>query len=413
MQDGEWDVIIIGGGPAGLMAAAAAASSGERVLLLEKNAGLGRKLLISGGGRCNFTNAETDNHKLAAQYGAKGRFLLSPFSKFSASDCLAFFKTRGMDWKIENDKRAFPVSDDAGSVLAVLREELSRTGVIVRTAVRVLGLSAREGRIEAVKTQQGPLRARRFILATGGTSRPETGSTGDGYRWLAALGHSVREPEPSLVPISVSEKHAQTLQGLSFPEVRLTLMSGGSRRESRVGKILFTHFGLSGPLVLNLSTTMSRLAEEGPLIIALDFFPKLDEGSLGRLWLSEWKTVPNRKVKNALASVLPPRLASLLIRLAGIDADVALNQWSKDSRQALLRVCKDFRLTFTGLLGEDWAVVSSGGVALEEVDFRTMASRLYPNLRLAGDILDFDRPSGGFSLQICWATGYVAGKELT
>lgn len=406
-----WDLIVVGGGPAGMMAAGTAAAGGRRVLLLEKNASLGKKLLISGGGRCNFTNAEPDKHKLAAKYGKKGPVLLSPFTKFSSQDALEFFASRGMPWKIENDYRAFPQSNTSQSVMAVLLDYLKAGKVEIKTQVKVTGFLAADGRITAVKTAKGPIEGREFVLATGGTSHPETGSTGDGYRWLADLGHTVTLPEPSLVPVAVRESQVKQLMGLSFPDLRLNLLQGGKRVESRDGKVLFTHFGLSGPLILNLSTTMERLAKSGPLTLSFDFYPKLDHGSLDRHLLSVFAAGPNKQLKNALVDLHPPRLVDLLLQRAGLDGSTVLNKLGKDGRLALGKLLKDFAFTFDHLLDEEWAVTSSGGVDLDEVDFRTMQSRLYPNLRLAGDILDFDRPSGGYSLQICWATGFVAGKE--
>ncbi len=408
------EILVVGGGPAGMMAAAKAAE-GNHVTLLEKNPSLGKKLLLTGGGRCNFTNAEPDNHRLAAFYGSAGQYLLSPLSRFSSSDALQFFASRGMPYKVEDRNRAFPASNDARSVLSVLESFMAETGVSVRTHVEVTGLILDTGRCLGVQTRRGPLLADHVILATGGTSLPATGSTGDGYRWLREAGHSVRLPEPSLVPLAVAEKWVQDLAGLSFDEVRLEAWHN-QRVFAETGRLLFTHVGLSGPLVLNAATRLVALHREAQaqgreLVLRLDFFPRWDGGEVDRQLVALITENPNRQLKSLLSAWLPPRLVQRLIAQAQLP-EVPGRQLTKEARQSLGRLLKGFPLTFRRLLDASKAVVSSGGVSLKEVDFRTMKSLKVEGLSLVGDLLDFDRPTGGFSLQICWATAWSAGLAL-
>jgi predicted Rossmann fold flavoprotein len=411
------NVVVVGGGPAGMLAAARAAEMGCHVTLLEKNPSLGKKLLLTGGGRCNFTNAEPDNHRLAAFYGKKGRYLLSPLSRFSSQDTLNFFKSRGMDYKIEDRNRAFPASDSSEDVLRVLRDYLQESRVRVVTHCEVTGLKTTGGQIDRVETRKGHFEAEHLILATGGTSLTATGSTGDGYRWLAELGHRVRIPEPSLVPVVVRESWIKELAGLAFPQVRLQAWGPGGALASDTGKLLLTHFGLSGPLVLNLATALHsahrELAASGKVLeLRLDFFPSVDAQQLDRDLLENFQQGPNRLVKTALAGLLPPRLVSRVLVLARLDGETPLYRLTKAERRGVVDVLKAFPLTFDKLMDASRAVVTSGGVSLDEVDFKTMKSRLIPNLSIVGDLLDFERPTGGFSLQICWSTAWSAGSVL-
>ncbi|HUX21279.1 MAG TPA: aminoacetone oxidase family FAD-binding enzyme [Spirochaetia bacterium] len=431
----DTDVCVIGGGPAGMMAAGRAAERGARVLLIEKNPTLGRKLLITGGGRCNVTNAEFRREVLVEKYGDRSQFLHSLFARFGPQQLIGFLRERGLGVVIEAENRAFPDTHRAASVLAVLEGYLSAGRVEVRTKMCVRGLAPGgpgEARIAGIETDEGRIRARSIILATGGLSRPETGSTGDGFRWLASVGHTVNIPEPSLVPVRVAEPWVRRLQGLSFEDVRLTALppeppSGdarstagphrGGKKQARVserGKLLFTHFGLSGPLVLNMSSRMlelSRRTEDGSeqLRLEIDLIPGEDHASLDCTIRDSIAGAPNKKVQNSLAPALPSRLVPLLLELAEVDPDLPANSLTRPARLAIVRLMKAFPLTFDGVLGNDKAITTSGGVSLEEVDFRTMRSRLFENLYLAGDILDFQRRSGGYSLQICWSSGWVAG----
>jgi predicted Rossmann fold flavoprotein len=412
-----WDLIVVGGGPAGLMAAGRAAESGARVLLLEKNSSLGKKLLISGGGRCNFTNAEADVRVLAGHYGDAKNALLSPFTKFPPSATLDWFADHGMPYKVEENQRAFPVDNQARSVLTALERYTAQGGVTVRLGVEVLGLEAEADgtgrRVTGVKTRQGTIGARRLFLATGGTSRPETGSTGDGFRWLGELGLRVRFPEPSLVPVAVKEPWVADLAGLAFPDAGLTAWCGAEKLETRRGKLLFTHFGLSGPMVLNFASDLARwrtkTARNGDLVLKVDLFPDVEPKALDKDLVTLFAGQSGKKLKNALGTLVTPRLVGRVLGLAGADPEKSLAQVTKVEREGLVTALKGFPLTFKKLMDESRAVVSSGGLNIDEVDWRTMACKTVPNLAVGGDLLDINRPSGGFSLQLCWATGWVAG----
>lgn len=400
-----------------MMAAGRAAELGASVLLLEKNPTLGRKLLISGGGRCNFTNAEPEVRALADHYGEARHALLSPFTKFSSTEALNWFAAHGMPYKVEDNHRAFPLDDQARSVLEVLERYLATGRVKVRPGTEVLSLETESAgdnkQLTAVKTRHERLVAGRYFLATGGTSRADTGSTGDGFRWLAEMGLKVRFPEPSLVPVAVKEPWVADLSGVAFPEAGLSAWVDGEKLETRRGKLLFTHFGLSGPLVLNFATELSRIrsrtARKGDLILKVDFFPGLDNKALDRELVERFAAQSGKKLKNALGGLVPPRLLPRVLALSGADPEKSLAQVTRVEREGLVSALKGFPLTFKKLMDESRAIVSSGGLHIDEIDWRTMACKKVPNLAVGGDLIDINRPSGGYSLQLCWATGWVAG----
>lgn len=409
MQE-RYDVLVIGGGPAGMMAAGRAAEEGARVLLLEKNGTLGKKLLITGGGRSNVTNAEFDQHLFLAKFREAAKFLFSPLSQFGVEDCLKFFSLQGMPTKIEAEKRVFPVSDSAQSVWDALVSYMRQGRVAVKTDIEVVALETVSGEISGVKIKGGEiLQARSYVLATGGKSRPETGSTGEGFRWLKKIGHSVIQPRPALVPLRVRERWVSSLSGVSLSDAKLTFFQDGEKQESKKGKMLFTHFGLSGPLVLNMSRSISESLQYGEVKVAIDLMPGRNSGELDKEIQALFDMQKNKQVKNSLDGFIAARLIPVLIKLAKIDPEKPVHSITREERLSLANFLKELPLTVTGLLGEEKAIVTSGGVALEEVDFKHMRSRLYPNLYLVGDILNIDRPSGGYSLQLCWTTGFVAG----
>ena len=407
-----WDVIVVGGGASGMMAAGRAAETGAKVLLLEKNTRLGEKLLITGGGRSNITNHELDDRKLLRNFKDRSKFLFSPFSQFSVKETLDFFHGRGMETKLEAEGRMFPASEKAETVWNTLLDYLREGKVSVRSNAMVTGFATKAGVITGVKLEGGEiLAASSYILATGGSSRPETGSTGDGFKWLSKLGHSVRSPEPSLVPITTKEKWAHELSGLSFKEARVIVTQKDRVHIKRVGKLLFTHVGLSGPLILNMSRDISELLKYGSVSITIDLFPKMDSGTLDRHIQDIFKKEQNKKLKNVLTSVVSATLAKKLPELILLDGEKELNKVTKMERVRLVKFLKAIPLTVTGILGRDKAIVVSGGLSLEEVELKTMRSKKYDDLYIVGDILDIDRPSGGFSLQLCWTTGWVAGTH--
>lgn len=412
MQNASFDVAVIGGGPAGMMAAGRAAELGATVVLLEKNPSLGKKLLITGGGRCNILHAEFDTHRLVEKYGKKGKALYSTFARFDALATREFFESRGLPIKIEAEQRAFPVSDKAEDVLTTMTRYMASHGVRVVTNAVVKRLAMADGSIEAAVLASGEhIHAKRFVLATGGKSRPETGSTGDGFGWMRSLGHTIIEPDPALVPVTLQDPWAAALAGISLTNVRLTVLQNSEKHATRTGKMLFTHVGISGPLVLNMSKGIGELLKHDAVTLALDLFPAMDGGAVDALLLATVEQGKKRLIKNAIGGVVPPRLGLVLLDLAGIPGDTPLAHLTREQRARFAQLLKALPLHVRGLLGADKAIVTGGGVELRDVAFNTMQSKHVPNLYLAGDILDFDRPSGGFSLQICWTTGFVAGTS--
>ena len=412
MKEEHFDVAVIGGGPAGMMAAGRAAELGAKVILLEKNPTLGKKLLITGGGRCNILNAEFDRHRLVAKYGKKGKALFSTFSQFDALATRDFFESRGLPIKIEAEQRAFPISDKAEDVQKVLMHYMKKNNVHVKTNAAVKKLEVKDGKIiKAILLDTSEISADRYILATGGKSHPETGSTGDGFEWARTLGHTVVNPDPALVPVKLKDAWTVALSGISFKDVKITVTQDGIKKSAQSGKMLFTHVGISGPLVLNMSKSIGELLKVGEVTLMLDLFPTMDMGALDEFLLQNFEQGKNKQIKNNIGGIVPPRLGHAVLKLAQIPENTPLFQLTREQRIAFGRLLKALPLHVAGLLGTDKAIVTGGGVDLREVIFQTMQSKICENLFLTGDILDFDRPSGGFSLQICWTTAFVAGTH--
>lgn len=413
LQNTVWDVVVIGGGPAGMMSAGRAAERGKRVLLLEKNPTLGKKLLITGGGRCNLTNNKQDIRTMLSKYKGNDQFLFSAFSQFAVRDTLAFFNQRGMPTKIEAEDRVFPVSNSAQSVWDVLNEYVrsERVTVRVNSAVSRIKHTPNAKQFEITLKSGEKIITRACVVATGGTSRPETGSTGDGFAWLKELGHTVTKNSLALVPIALKDTWVKKLGGVTLQNIKITSYLAGVKQESYKGKLLFTHFGISGPTVLNMSRDIGALLESGDVTLHLDLHPNLDPGALKEAITSVLSDESNKKLKNSLATLIPTPLVLPLLELAGVNGDTPCHSVRHSERIALITLLKSIPLHVQGLLGTEKAVVSSGGVSLEEVDFKTMQSRLIPGLFIVGDVLNIDRPSGGYSLQLCWTTGFVAGNS--
>lgn len=411
MSQNQYDVVVIGGGPAGMTAAGRAAELGATVLLLEKNPILGKKLLISGGGRCNILHAEFNVQRLVAKYGKKGKALFSTFAQHDAQATWDFFVDHTLPLHIEAEQRAFPVSNKAEDVQKTLIRYMESNNVTVQTSTTVTGVTTANGKITSVTTSNGIVTADQCIVATGGKSRPETGSTGDGFTWLQQLGHTIITPDAALVPIKLKDPWISDLAGIALQDVKITALCDSVQKLSQKGKMLFTHVGLSGPLILNMSKRIGELLEEGSVTLLLDLFPAIDHGSLDEKLLAMLKNGNNKQIKNMMGELVPPRLIKILLGLAKIPTDTRLAVLTREQRMALVQLLKALPLQVAGLLGIDKAIVTSGGIDLREVNFRTMQSKLMDNLYVVGDVLDFDRPSGGFSLQICWSTGYVAGSS--
>lgn len=410
--DTTWDVVVIGGGPSGMMAAGRAAELGASVLLLEKNSALGKKLLLTGGGRCNVTNNTPEIRTMLARYKGNNKFLLSPFSRFGVEETLHFFHERGMATKEEAEGRIFPASNSAQSVVDVLTRYMKAGGVHIQTSAPVSGLSfdSATQHIRIRLKNKIDITARACIVATGGTSHPETGSTGEGFLWLKKLGHTIIKNDVALVPVALHDAWVKKLGGVALKDIQLTLLQNGQREGIQRGKLLFTHFGVSGPAILNMSSRVRELMQHGEVVIALDVFPNSDHHALKQQLQELLISESNKKLKNVLQRLIPATLVAAILELATINGQTPNHSVSREDRVTLTTLLKAIPLHVKGLLGADKAVVSSGGVALEEVHSQTMQSRLVPHLYFTGDVLNIHRPSGGYSLQLCWTTGFVAGS---
>jgi len=405
----KFDVAVIGGGPAGMMAAGRAAELGAKVVLLEKNQSLGKKLLMTGGGRCNLANAGDSDQEFIKKLGSKGKFLFSSSAAFGPKEVVDFFSARGLPTKIEKNGRVFPVTDKAQDVLAVLQKYLQKNKVKIFFGQEVVNFEKKNGQIKSVELKNGRVFADRFILCTGGKSYPLTGSTGAGYAWAQALGHRVVCPAPALVPLKIKETWSRKLQGLSFDQAGISVFQNNKKQIMITGEVLFTHFGLSGPAIINLSKRISELLADGEVSIAIDFMPDIGFSELDKNLQQDFKKNINKDLKNYLSKLLPQKLTDEIIILSGVEPKRKLNFVTQEERKKIVSLLKDLQLTIEGLMGYDQAMVTSGGIDLKEIDSKTMRSKIVSNLFLAGEIIDLDGPTGGYNLQICWSTGYAAG----
>jgi predicted Rossmann fold flavoprotein len=408
----DFDVIVIGGGSSGMFAAGIAAQKGKKVLLLEKNRNLGEKLKITGGGRCNITNAEFDQRILLKNYGTAEQFLYSPFSQFGVKDTFDFFEKKNLPLVIQARKRAFPVTEKALDVFRVMEKYLQNPNVTIKTNAPVQKILKEKDRIIGVQVGQNIYKAKSYILATGGMSHPETGSTGDGFDWLRALGHNVKSPTPTIVPLAVKESWAKSLSGVSLSFMKITFYLDNKKKFSKTGKLLFTHFGISGPLILNSASKVSDLLQSGPVTAKIDAYPDTNELDLEKKIIKIFDENKNKIFKNVLDEIVPHgTIDAVLSLLKGVDPNTKVHSIKKETRKELILLLKALPLTITGLMGFDRAVVADGGVDLKEVDMKNMKSKIISNLFITGDLLHINRPSGGFSLQICWTSGYIAGNN--
>lgn len=410
-DNNSFDIAVIGGGPAGMMAAGRAAELGAKVVLIEKNEILGKKLLITGKGRCNFTHNEFDIRKFAEKFGRNGRFLYSALALFGVREVIDFFEYRGVKWKVEQGNRIFPEKGNAQDILNVLVKYLAEGKVNILLNSEVTGFKQEKGKISQALLRDRQISADKYILCAGGKAYPQTGSTGDGYQWAKQLGHTVITPVPALNPVKTSEKWVKELQGLSLKNVSLKLFQNGKKQDERFGEMLFTHFGVSGPMVMDMSKNIGALLKKGPLKLILDLKPALDFKKLDKRIQRDFQEFKGRMFKNSLKGLLPLSMIPLIIKLSGIEPEKKVDYISREERNKLVHLLKELELTPTGLLGFKWSVVTSGGVTLKEVNPNTMCSKKVENLYFAGEILDLDGPSGGCNLQECWSTGYLAGES--
>ena len=404
------NVIVVGGGAAGMMAAIFAARNGQNVTLLEKNEKLGKKIFITGKGRCNITNA-SEIEDLFSAVISNPRFLYSGFYSFTNDQVIHFFEELGVATKIERGNRVFPVSDHSSDVIAALTREMQHLKVKVQLHCEVKELLINNEReIKGVRLANGKkMTADAVVVATGGISYPSTGSTGDGYRFARNCGHKVTELFPSLVPMEVKEWYAKELQGLSLKNIEIHITDGKKKLYDEFGEMLFTHYGVTGPVILSASSIVGKTLEKKELVLHIDLKPALTEEQLDKRLLREFEANHNKQFKNAIDSLLPAKLRPVIIELSGIEEEKKVHEITKEERLNLLRLIKDFHMTLTGLRGYNEAIITKGGISVKEIDPGTMESKLIKNLYFAGEVLDLDAVTGGYNLQIAWSTGYLAG----
>jgi predicted Rossmann fold flavoprotein len=411
-----FDVAVIGGGAAGMLAAGSAAERGLRVILLERNARLGKKLGITGDGRCNLTNTD-ERDDFIRSFGANGRFLYRAFAAFSNHDLIAFFNGQGVATKEERGGRIFPASDRAESVIGALERYMKRHGVAVRLSSRAerIVVDAASGAVAGVRIRdrETTIGTKNVILATGGLSYPATGSTGDGYSMAKALGHTIVPPRPALVPVETAETFPKDLQGLSLSGVAVTVMSGRKRIASESGDLIFTHYGISGPVVLSLSgAIVERLDRKEPVAVSINLKPAFDRAGLEELLIREFAGSARKLIGTAMKGLVPKALVPVLLNAGGISEEKQCGRITSAERKRLAGSLADFRLTVKRPRPIDEAVVTRGGIELKEVDPRTMESRKVKGLYFCGELLDIDGSTGGYNLQAAFSTARLAAANV-
>ena len=407
------NVVVVGGGAAGMFAAIAAAENGHRVSLYERNEKLGKKLFITGKGRCNITNA-CDMDVLFSSIVSNSKFLYSSFYGYTNQDVIAFFENLGIRTKIERGERVFPVSDHSSDVIRALEKELQRLEVKVFLGTKVKKIEAENGRFQRLALADGTsVSGDACIVSTGGLSYQTTGSTGDGHRFAKELGHKVTECFPALVPLEAKEGWVSELQGLSLKNAAISVCDGKKRLYEAFGEMLFTHYGVSGPLILSASSYIGKKLSRKELKLYIDLKPALTKEQLDRRILRDFEENQNRQFKNAIGKLFPAKLVPVMIELSGIDPEKKVNVISKEERLHFAELIKKLPVTLTGLRGYNEAIITKGGISTKEVDPGTMESKLVKGLYFAGEVLDLDGLTGGFNLQIAWSTAYAAGNSIT
>jgi len=407
-----YDVIVVGGGPAGLMAAGTAAGQGKKVLLLEKNNSLGRKLLITGKGRCNLTN-NTDQEGLLANIPGNPSFLYSAFYTFGSQELISFYEGLGVNLKTERGNRVFPASDKALDIVQALVRYVKKQKADIRLNEPVSEIKLLPEDIKEVVASSGrSYKCRKLILATGGLSYPGTGSTGDGYKFARNMGHKVTKLSPSLVPLKTQESWVHELQGLGLKNVGVKVSLGGKLLYQDFGEVMFTHYGISGPVTLSASrylTDCFNKSEAEPAIFSIDLKPALDHSALDKRLIRDLEKYKNKDFQNSLNDLLPQKMIPVIVELSGIPAGKKSNSVTKEERRNLGMILKELKFHITGPVGFNEAVITVGGVSVDEIKPGSMESKLVPGLYLAGELLDVDGYTGGFNLQIAFSTGYLAG----
>ena len=406
-------VLIVGGGAAGMLASIFAARNGNEVHVFEKNEKLGKKLFITGKGRCNLTNA-CDMDTLFSSVVTNDKFLYSSFYGYTNQDVMDFFESLGLQIKVERGNRVFPASDHSSDVIKVLEKEMKAQGVQIHLYQTVTQIAKKDGRFAALKLADGTMvEGDACILCTGGMSYQTTGSTGDGYRFAKALGHKVTELRPSLVPIETKEYFVPELMGLSLKNVETRILDGKKVLYQDFGEMLFTHYGVSGPLILSASAYIGKeLSEKKELKLSIDLKPSLSEEQLDARVLREFEANHNKQFKNAIGGLFPSKLIPVMIAESGIDSEKKVNVISKEERQGFVHLIKNFEMTLIRLRDYKEAVITQGGINVKEVNPSTMESKLVEGVYFAGELLDLDAVTGGFNLQIAWSTAYAAGSNI-
>lgn len=410
-------VIVVGGGAAGMFAAIAAAKNGHQVTLYEKNEKLGKKIFITGKGRCNITNA-ADMEELFDAVVTNSKFLYSSFYGYTNQNVIDFFEDAGVPVKIERGNRVFPISDHSSDVIRALEREMKKVGVKVCLNTEVKSVEAEKGKFNKVVLKDTTIQAAdACIVATGGLSYRSTGSTGDGFRFAENVGHKVTQCFPSLVPMETKEPWICELQGLSLRNVEAKILDGKKELYKDFGEMLFTHFGVSGPLIISASSYvgkkfMDKNGQKKELTLEIDLKPALTEEQLDQRVLRDFEENHNRQFKNAITKLFPTKLIPVMLELGGIDPEKKVNSIEKEERKQFVHLIKHFRMTLTGLRGYLEAIITKGGVNVKEIDPGTMESKFVKGLYFAGEVLDLDALTGGFNLQIAWSTGYAAGNAI-
>jgi predicted Rossmann fold flavoprotein len=414
MNQHKADIIIIGGGASGMMAAGAAATAFPyaKIFLIEKNKKLGEKLSITGGGRCNITNATFDNKELLKKYGTAEKFLYSSFDQFSVKDTIKFFQSHKLELVTQAYNRMFPKSEKAPDVTHAMVNFSMQKNVTIYKNTIISKINTQDDKIISIETKKGEtFSASFYILATGGLSHPETGSTGDGFNWLKALGHTVKEPTPTLVPWLVSDTWIHSHSGTTVDDIKITVEVDQKKYFSCIGRVLFTHKGLTGPTILNNSNKLQDALYSGSVSAYIDLYPEKNHKEIDDLILNIFEKNKNKKIKNTLLEITRLHSFELILQkhVPDISIESPVHSFSKEQRKQIVHLIKKIPIFIRGLEGYDKSIVADGGIPLNEIDTRTMKSKKISNLAITGDLLDIRRPSGGFSLQLCWTTGYVAG----
>lgn len=405
------NVAVVGGGAAGMIAAIAAAENGHKVTLYEHNEKLGKKLFITGKGRCNVTNA-SDIDEIFNNIVTNSKFLYSSIYTFTNDMVMDFFEKDGLKLKVERGNRVFPASDHSSDVIKVLEKRLKKSGVTVKLNTNVERLLWNDSGIKGIVAENKDIMADAVIMATGGLSYKSTGSDGSGFKMVTGAGHSTSEFSPALVPITIEEDYPKEMQGVSLKNIEVEILNGKKKIYSAFGEMLFTHFGVTGPVILSASSKIIKHLKNGNLTLKIDLKPALTEEQLDTRILRDFKENINRDFKNSLDGLLPKKMIEPIIRYSGIPFDKKVNAITREERRNLVKAFKEFTMTINGIRGYDEAIITHGGVTVKEINPATMESKLIKGLYFAGEMIDVDALTGGYNLQIAWSTGYLAGTSV-